>query len=104
MKLRRFEILLPLVYNDGTEIEKEKFDQTNEELLSQFGAVTFDSVIASGHWLYKGVLYQDQLIRLRVDTRELKNARNFLKKYKQVLKKRFRQIDIWITAHDIEIL
>ena len=46
MKLKRYEILLPLMYNDGTVIEKEKFDQTNEELLSEFGAVTFDSLMA----------------------------------------------------------
>jgi hypothetical protein len=30
MKLKRYEILLPLNYNDGTEIEQEKFDLTNE--------------------------------------------------------------------------
>lgn len=34
MILKRYEILLPLTYNDGSEIEKEKFELTNEELLT----------------------------------------------------------------------
>ncbi len=29
----RFEILLPLYYNDGRQIEQEKFTQTDEELV-----------------------------------------------------------------------
>ena len=104
MKLRRYEILLPLTYNDGTAIEKEKFAQTNSELLDEFGATTTDSVVASGHWLYKGVIYKDQLLRYRVDTKNVKKANSFFKKYKKVLKERFQQIDIWITAHDLEVI
>lgn len=104
MKLRRYEILLPLKYNDGAEIEKEKFEATHSELLEEFGATTFDSIIASGHWLYKGVIYKDQLLRYRVDTQNVRKANAFLKKYKPLLKERFQQLDIWITAHDVEVL
>ncbi len=104
MKLRRYEILLPLMYNDGVEIEKEKFEQTNAELVEQFGATTVDSVIASGHWLYEGVIYKDQLLRYRVDTQNLKKANAFFKKFKTVLKERFQQLDIWITAHDVSVI
>lgn len=52
MKLRRYEILLPLVYNDGTKIEKEKFLITNEDLLNKFCATTTDSTRIVGRWLY----------------------------------------------------
>jgi hypothetical protein len=104
MKLKRYEILLPLNYNDGTEIEKEKFDLTNEDLVIKFGAVTFDSIVASGHWLYKGVLYKDQLIRFRIDTEDSKEAREFFSDFKITLKQRFQQLDIWITAHNIEVI
>ena len=31
-RLRRYEILLPLYYNDGTEIEPEKLDETIADL------------------------------------------------------------------------
>ena len=104
MKLKRYEILLPLTYNDGSPIEPEKFEQTIEELINQFGAATFDSVIASGHWVYKGILYKDELIRFRVDVGESSETRKFFEEYKKVLKERFNQIDIWITVNDIEVI
>jgi hypothetical protein len=31
MRMRRYEILLPLAYNDGRPVEKSKFLQTVEE-------------------------------------------------------------------------
>lgn len=49
-RTKRFEILLPLNYNDGTLIEPEKFDQTAEDLCDRFGAVTQDTVRITGTW------------------------------------------------------
>ena len=42
----RFELLLPLYYNDGRTIEKEKFLHTDEELVVQCGATSTDSVVS----------------------------------------------------------
>jgi hypothetical protein len=39
MPFERYEILLPLNYNDGTPIEPEKFQETRRELVEQFGAL-----------------------------------------------------------------
>jgi hypothetical protein len=50
------------------------------------------------------VVYKDQLWRFRIDTKNAKKARTFFKKCKEVWKERFQQIDIWITAHDIEVI
>jgi len=49
----RFELLLPLYYNDGRSIEKEKFLHTDEELVAQFDATSTDSVMVSGWWMYQ---------------------------------------------------
>ncbi len=38
--VRRYEIYLPLFYNDGTPIEPEKFDQIERDLVERFGGVT----------------------------------------------------------------
>jgi len=62
----RFELLLPLYYNDGRSIEQEKFLQTDEELVAQFGATSTDAVLVSGRWMYQSTLYEDKLIRVRV--------------------------------------
>lgn len=102
--MKRYEILLPLVYNDGKEIEKEKFFQTNQELVVRFGATTTDTIMASGSWVYEGVIYKDKLIRIRVDAEDSEEVRKFFKDYKEVLKQRFQQIDIWITGYYIDVI
>lgn len=104
MKLKRYEILLPLTYNDGTPIEESHFLKTNEELLEEFSATTIDTIIATGSWLYQGVLYNDRLLRIRIDVEASDKNTDFLRHYKEKLKERFKQIDIWITSYDIEIL
>ena len=40
---------------------------------------------------------------MRVDTNEL-SAVDFLRSQKEIWKQRFRQIDIWVTASEIEII
>jgi hypothetical protein len=57
-----------LNYNDGRDIEPEKFDETAEELCERFGAVTQDTVRISGTWKYGGTRYRDHLVRMRIDT------------------------------------
>ncbi len=56
MRYRRYEILLPLAYNEGSPIEPERYEQTLDELINQFGTVTLDYTIAIGHWMYRSNL------------------------------------------------
>lgn len=44
----RFEILLPLFYNDGRSVEAEKFVLTDDELVARFGATSTETVIVHG--------------------------------------------------------
>ncbi len=44
----RYEILLPLFYNDGRRIEEEKFTETDKELVAQFSATSTDTIIVKG--------------------------------------------------------
>lgn len=104
MKLKRFEILLPLNYNDGRQIEREKFVLTHQELVDRFHATTVDTTKASGTWIYGGVLYEDVLVRITIDSSELEQAYPYFRTHKETLKARFEQVDIWITAHDIEVI
>ena len=103
VRIKRCEILLPLRYNDGSEIEPAKFEQTSEELSDRFGGTTQDTVGVIGTWKYAGTRYRDELWRFRIDSDD-PTAAAFFRKYKEVLKERFQQIDIWISAHEIEIL
>jgi hypothetical protein len=100
----RFEILLPLYYNDGRPVEQEKFLETDEELVARFGATSTDSVIVSGHWVYLSTVYEDRLVRVRVDAPDTPDSRAFLRTCKETLKRRFGQEDIWVTAQQIEVI
>jgi hypothetical protein len=100
----RFEILLPLFHNDGRPVEQEKFLQTDDELVQLFGATSTDTVVVRGRWLYQSTLYQDQLIRVRLDVEDKPETWQAVRAFKETLKSRFDQLDIWITAHRIEVV
>ena len=100
-RFKRFELLLPTKYNDGTAIELEKFNQTARELTDRLSGLTQDLVHAQG--IFGGNIYYDKLLRLRIDSVD-PDATTFMKSFKKTLKQRFQQLDIWITAHEIEII
>ena len=54
--------------------------------------------------MYQGIIYDDRLIRIHVDTNESPSHREFFRQYKQKLKIRFQQEDIWITVQQIDVL
>ena len=106
---KRYEIYLPLRYNDGTRIERRKFQQVERELLEEFGGFTAmqqDSLHAlRGFWEYKGQVYQDEIVLFTVYTfEEFEGAEVFLSHYKQVLKEKFRQEEVLLTAQTLEVI
>jgi hypothetical protein len=54
MRKRRYEMLLPLVHNDGRPVAPEKFQQTVEELVARFGAVSQLPATVRGIWTHEG--------------------------------------------------
>src|ERR1700704_2593180 len=100
----RFEILLPLFYNDGRPIEAEKFRATDDDLVDTFGAASTDQITVRGQWKYQTTVYSDQLVRMRVDVVDTEENWEAMRAIKATLKTRFDQLDIWITAHRIEIV
>lgn len=55
---------------------------------------------AQGIW--EGVF--DELVVVTIDTRLSKNHRGWLSSYKETLKRRFQQEEIYITIHQIEVI
>ena len=103
-RMIRFEILLPLFYNDGRAIERAKFLATDDELVRCFGATCTDTVVVRGQWLYQSTTFHDQLIRVRIDIEDLPENWQKMREMKETIKRRFEQVDIWVTAHRIEVL
>ena len=100
--LRRYELLLPLRFNDGQAVPNELIVETLLELESRFGAVSSETQIIRGLWQHEGQSYRDDLMRVFVDVPDLPENRQFFVAFKEKIKERFQQIDIWMTTHPIE--
>jgi len=48
-------------------------------------------VLTIGAWRYRGIVYEDLLLRLIIDVPASEPAEEFFRKYKEVLKSRFEQ-------------
>lgn len=101
---RRFEILLPLRFNDGSRVPDDLIADTLLELRTRFGAVSCETQTIQGIWHYEGQVFRDDLIRVFVDASDNIRNRKFFKSLKDRLKARFRQLDIWITSYPIDVL
>ncbi|HEY7119500.1 MAG TPA: hypothetical protein VH475_23110, partial [Tepidisphaeraceae bacterium] len=95
---RRFEILLPLRFNDGKPVPNEVIAQTLLELEQRFGAVSSETQTIQGWWQHQGQTYRDDLTRIFVDVPNAPESLEFFRQFKEVLKQRFGQIDIWMTT------
>jgi hypothetical protein len=102
--LRRFEILLPLRLNDGSAVPEDLIVQTLLELEEKFGAVSCETQTTRGRWRFDGETYRDDLTRVYVDVADEPDHRQFFQSYKELLKERFQQLDIWVTTYPIEVL
>lgn len=101
---RRYEMLLPLLFNDGSAVPEELVAETLLQLEGQFGAVSCESQVTRGQWSHEGQSYRDSLIRVYVDVADLPEHRQFFAGFKETLKTRFRQIDIWMTTYPLDVM
>jgi hypothetical protein len=101
---RRYEILLPRRFNDQQPVPDEVIANTLLELRQQFGSVSSETQIIRGIWEYEGQSFRDELVRVFVDVADCPENLLFFEAFKERLKGRFRQIDIWVTTYPIEVV
>lgn len=102
--LRRFEILLPLRFNDGQPVPDDVIADLLLALEARFGAVSSETQTFHGIWSHEGQSYRDELVRVFVDAPDSPESIAFFVQYKERLKSTLRQIDIWLTTYPIEVL
>jgi hypothetical protein len=81
---RRFELLLPTRHNSG--------------------AVSSETQRIEGRWRHQGELYRDESIRVFCDVPDTAENLQFFVDFKERLKARFQQIDIWMTTYPLEVI
>ena len=102
--LRRYEILVPLLFNDGTPVPEELLAQTFTELRNNFGVASWETQLVRGSWEHEGAVYDDNLTRFFVDVHDTPENRRFFVELKERLKVRFDQLEIWITSHPMDVI
>jgi len=102
--LRRYEILVPLLFNDGQPVPEPLLARTFSELRERFGAASWETQTVRGAWENQGALYEDNLTRFFVDVADQPEHRAFFQEFKERLKIRFGQLDIWITSHPLDVI
>ena len=102
--LRRYEILVPLLFNDGTPVPEALLAQTFDELRGRFGAASWETQQVQGSWEHEGATFRDNLTRFFVDVPDLPEHRVFFTEFKLTLKQRFKQVDVWITSHPVDVI
>jgi hypothetical protein len=102
-KWRRFEVLLPLQFNDGREVPSEALVDAVLEIVEQFGAASYETQKVEGHWRHGSVLYRDELVRLVVVVPDSVKNRRWMKAFKARWKARLEQLELWMVSYRIEI-
>jgi hypothetical protein len=95
---------LPLLFNDGNPVPESVVAETLVELEQRFGAVSSETQTTRGRWHHEGGTFRDDLVRVFVDVPDEPEVRQFFAEYKELLKGRFRQLDIWMTTYPIDVL
>jgi hypothetical protein len=101
---QRYEILLPRKFNDGRLVPTDLISQTTLELRQQFRALSTETQRIVGIREHDHRVYQDDLMRIFLDVPDTLANPQFFVAFKRRLRRRFRQLDIWLTAHAIEVL
>ena len=102
-KWRRYEVLLPLQFNDGRPIPGEWMAEAVLEIVDHFGAVSYETQKVEGHWRHEGIVYRDDLVRLIVDVPDITSNRQWMRDFKIRWKERLEQLELWMVSRRIEV-
>lgn len=100
---RRFEVLLPLRFNDGRDVPSEWLAEAVLEVVDHFGAASYETQKVEGHWRHAGVAYRDDLVRVVVDVSDSTENRGWIKEFKERWRARLEQLELWVVSYPIDI-
>ena len=95
---RRYEVLLPVQFNDGRDVPSEWLAEAVLEIVDHFGAASYETQKVEGHWRHGGVLYRDDLVRIVIDVPDLAKNRQWMKQFKKRWRDRLEQLELWVIS------
>jgi hypothetical protein len=105
--LLKIEILVPIRYNDGREIEDIKFQTTYDKISKKFGARTVGGNSLLGNWVdpETGILYDDERFNPCWVVCENTNSNiEYFRTLKKELEQVFKQESIFIYYIEVDII
>ena len=102
-KWRRFEVLLPLQFNDGSDVPAELLAEAVLEIVDHFGAASYETQKVEGHWRHGGVLIRDNLVKIVVDAPDESENRTWMKEYKRRWRDRLQQLELWMISYAVDV-
>jgi hypothetical protein len=102
-KWRRFEVLLPLQFNDGSEVPAELLAEAVLEIVDYFGAASYETQKVEGQWRHGGVLIRDNLVKLVVDAPDVVSNRRWMKQYKERWRSQLEQVELWMVSYSVDV-
>ena len=102
-KWRRFEVLLPLQFNDGSDIPSELLAEAVLEIVDHFGAASYETQKVEGHWRHGGVIVRDNLVKIVIDTPDSLNNRRWMKQYKDRWRSKLEQTELWRVSYAVDV-
>jgi len=102
-KLRRFEILLPLQFNDGRDIPPDWLAEAVLEIVEKFDAASYETQKVEGHWRHQGILYRDNLVKIVIDATDEEANREWMREYKARWKEKLEQLELWLVSYTIDV-
>ena len=100
---RRYEVLLPLQFNDGREVPQDWLAEAVFEIVDRFGAASYETQRVEGHWRHGGVMFRDNLVRIVVDTPDTDEHREWMREFKARWKEKLEQLELWLVSYRIEV-
>ena len=102
-KWRRYEVMLPLQFNDGREVSPDWLAEAVLDIVDHFGAASYETQKVEGHWRHGIVTYRDNLVKIVVDVPDTQPNRNWMKSFKSRWKNRLEQLELWMVSYRIDI-
>ena len=100
---RRYELLLPLQFNDGREVPSEWLAEAVLEIVEHFGAASYETQKVEVHWRHGSVVYRDDLAKVVVDLPDSTTNRRRMQQFKDRWKARLEQLELWMVSYRIEV-
>jgi hypothetical protein len=102
-KRRRFELLLPLQFNNGRDVPADMLEKARREIVDQFGGLSCETARIEGYWHNKGEIVRDELVRIWVDVPDFECNRDWMTRFKVRWKRLLRQDELWLVDFEIGI-